>query len=356
MSRKKGSRNKKTKTTLGFKDAKLNIETIAISPVLEKIIDDLTLKVEEPKTVISSEGSNFVHVDWSKAKDVNGNPMSQPAPVVATYDCTQDPLYKAFVNDGIILDKPPILDGGPEAPKLSETVIGGSVESEMEKPVFFHRDETSGLVDGYSYKYKANGKIDWQAMLNPEFFIYPKDDMTKEPMCKVDGLLEIADIRGIESKVVKIVPVSETMIAVTVTMYFSPNREEPRGKTWTGSADATISNVGDKKFAKFLTTMAETRATGRCIKGALGIRMYAFEEMIKEEVMEQEDTSGIKDTTIIGIKRQMEVKYGKDELALLKDVGEKEPDIAKLTNLHSLNAAQGAKVLAFLNKKQNKES
>jgi phosphoribosylformylglycinamidine (FGAM) synthase PurS component len=282
-------------------------------------------------------------------------------------------LYNAMVNDGIIVEK------APDLMVSSETVIGGSPSQEdvkiedvkiecadcakgqceihdvhSDKPQTPYRNWETGLMEGVEYKYKANGRIDWEAMFNPEFYIYPKNDTTKEPMLKCDGLLELAELRGVAAKTVKIVPVTQDMIAVEVTMQFSPNIEDPQGKVWSATADATIENVGDKKFAKFLTTMAETRAVGRCIRGALGIRKYTFEEMTKDEVMETEDNGTIKDTALVAIKRQMELKGYKEEGILLKDVSEKEADVIGVSNLASLTVTQGQKVLAFLNKKQNK--
>lgn len=245
-------------------------------------------------------------------------------------------LYNAMLNDNII----------------TENIPSSEFKDVLINPICEPTRLVNSLVTDYKYK---NGRIDWQAMFNPEYLVYPNDDTTKEPFLRVDGLLDLADIRGVESKEVKVVPVSEGMIAVTVTMRFLPNKEEPRGKVWSATADATPSNVGDKKFAKYLTTIAETRATGRCIRGALGIRLCTFEEVSTEDSMDKEDTAPIKDTTLAVIKRQMELK-GFTEDGLLKVIHEKIAGTKDVSLLTQLTVTQGQRVVAYLNSKQNTET
>lgn len=333
MPRKKGSKNKKL--TLGLKGGNLHIEDVKVpmspvSPFLVKIIDELTPPVPKPiPTTMSAEGTNFVQV---------GKVGSPPTALTTTHpmDVHKDPLYLAMVSDGIIQDSK--LTGIPEViyndPELQVEVI----KNEMPK---------------IEYKFKSSGKIDWQAMFNPEYFVYPEGDTSKDPFLKVDGLLELADIRGVESKEVVVVPVSDSLIAVTVKMKFAPNGEEPNGKVWSATADANPANVGDKKFSKYLTTIAETRATGRCIRGALGIRLCSYEEIAKDD-MNAEDDLPIKDTTLVIIKRQMEQKrITEDEV--LKKVQEKSPN-KDISSLNQLNASQGQFLVSWLNKKQNEET
>jgi len=329
MPRKKGSKNKKQNS---IRDCQFNLKevqsTLQTSPNLAKIIDDLTLPPSpEPQTATSSIGTTVS--------------------ILETTDPTKDPLYLAMVSEGLIQDPkltgvPEVIYNDPPPPEVTITEI-----PKTESPNYCHNGD--GMLPNIEYKFKSNGKIDWQAMFNPEYFVYPDGDTSKDPFLKVDGLLELADIRGIESKEVVITPVSDSLIAVTVKMTFLPNREEPCGKVWSATADANPSNVGDKKFAKYLTTIAETRATGRCIRGALGIRLCSYEEISKED-MQTEDNAPIKDTTLVIIKRQMELK-GMTEDEVLKAIPDK-----NVTSLNQLTASQGQMLVGFLNKKQNKEA
>ncbi len=295
--------------------------------------------------------SNFVQV--GEAVGLDGKPLPKTE-VTTTYsgyppsvkDESDKALYNAFINEQIITE---------DIPKTECVITGGEMVTVTTVPVAptFQRGK-DGLIDGVDYKYK-NGKIDWQAMFNPEYLIYPDDDTAKEPMLRVDGLLDLADIRGVESKHVKVVPVSQDMVAVTVTISFVPNKEDKHGKTWSATADATPQNVGDKRFAKYLTTIAETRATGRCIRQALGIRLCTFEEISTEDVVNKEDTAPIKDTTLAIIKRQMGLK-GFSEEKLLNLIHEKIAGTKDVSLLTQLTVTQGQRVVAYLNSKQNTES
>ncbi len=206
-----------------------------------------------------------------------------------------------------------------------------------------------GLIEGVNYQYKPDGRIDWEAMFDPEYYIYPHNDPSKTALLKVDGLRELAEIRGVESKKIEFQQTTPDMVICKVTVKYIPNFEDPNGREWSAIADASTNNIGTQ-FAKYLATMAETRATGRCHREALGIRLCTWEEVDPKDVGEPEDTkSMVNDVTMAGLHRQMELK-GVSKEELLKKIQEKYPD---MTSFDQLKQFQAAKLLNYLSEKQN---
>lgn len=248
---------------------------------------------------------------------------------------TDKMTYNAFICDSLITDGKPY-ESAPNQVVDTNTML-------------LKRNQ-DGLVDGLEYKYK-NGRIDWQAMFNPEYLVYPDNDRSKTPLLKVDGLLDLAEVRGIEWKQAEVQGVSDTMVIVKVKIKFIPNVEDPVGRIWEGVADATPSNVGGKAYSKYLSAIAETRAVGRCIRGALGIKLCTVEEISKDD-LQINDSRKIPDETLTAIRYQMKIK-GVSEETIMKKVHEKYDNI---NGLGELNAEQGRKFLTWLNEMQNSKS
>lgn len=257
---------------------------------------------------------------------------------------TEDSVYRAFMNDGIICESETSEFDIPGEPPVLPPV-------EPEPYTAQYRSH-NGLILGLEYKYK-NGRIDWEAMFNPEYFVYPNNDPTRDPLLKVDGLLELAEVRGVEYKKITIIPVSESMVSAVCEMKFIPNIDDPVGRIWTGAADATPANIGGKGYSKYLTALAETRAVGRCIRGALDIRLCTFEEIGKDELeIDESANRPISDEQIVAIEHQMKLKgISRDEV--MEKIQEKYP---KIDSLKRLNMAQGKLFLCWLNDKQNKKA
>ena len=202
-----------------------------------------------------------------------------------------------------------------------------------------------GLIEGFEYPYKANGAIDWDKLVSPKYLIYPNDDYGRDPMIKVDGLRDVAEIRGIAAKDMEIQAVSERLIICKVRILFIPTIFEPQGRIWEGAADASPENINGRAFGRYLTACAETRAMGRCIKEALGIRM-----LMQEEVSDQpdlEDNAPITDEVLAAIDRQSMLK---GKTTLLADIQKKYPNIKGLSDL---SRGQGATILQWLNAMNN---
>lgn len=292
-----------------------------------------------------------------QARDINvsalvGSPVSEDGVVgVRLGDLSpspEDPVYKAFVDDQIILDTT-VTPSDAVQEAQTQVPVDQKPNVPVEPVVSLFQRDYNGLLIGKDY-IRENGKINWQAMFNPKYFVFPKDDHTKDPMLKADGLRDLADIRGYTSKEVTVQVVSSEFIIVKVKMCFIPNLEEPNGKIVEACADATFYNVGDEAFKKYLTTIAETRATSRCIKEALGIRLCSYEEISKDDLPEDEiNKNPITSETLVAIERQMEVKGISNE-DVMKFINEKYPNI---TSFNQLNITQGQETLKFLAAKTN---
>lgn len=266
--------------------------------------------------------------------------VTQPpsTPIVSNcHTLAVDPLYKVFVDDKLI----------------TESNLNTPLNDKIDREPLCHgkalKRKKDGLISNLTYHYGADGRVDWQKMFNPKHFFYINDDKTKEPFLKVDGLRDLGELRGIEQKRVDI-QVFDRMVIAKVQVSFIKNIDDPKGRVWEATADATHENIAGKTFSKFLTAMAETRAMGRCIKEALGIRLCTYEEMSKEDLGEIDGgTKPVSDELVAAITRQCEHKGVKmDEL-----VSKIQKDFPQVANVQQLTMEQANKVLVYLNEKQN---
>jgi hypothetical protein len=251
-------------------------------------------------------------------------------------------LYNAFASDGIIEAEP---IPNPEALKEFDEK-NARKEVRVENPMIVQVskiDETTGLP------VNSMGRIDWEKLFNPEYLVYPNDDHTKDPLLKADGLRDLALIRGVVSKNVEFLAVTEHMVIVKTKMVFKPNKDDPEGLSWEAVADATPKNVGGT-FGKYLSTIAETRSTARCIREALGIRLCTVEEISKEDMPDERDLKPISPEVVVALEHQAEIKGMKN--ILISEIQKKYPSI---DSLNKLNVKQGMLLLTWLNEKPNKK-
>lgn len=230
---------------------------------------------------------------------------------------------------------------------LADGIITEGIPSELPPESRINpKEELEGAAK--SYPTREDGRIDWEQLINSKYLVYPDNDPSKVPMVKVDGLKDVAEKRGILAKEVSYTAISEHMVICKVKMLFVPNADDPNGRMWEAVADATPGNVNGKLFARFLTACAETRAVGRCIKEALGIRMLCQEE-ITDQTFNNSGDEPVSHEVVAAIKKQLEFKGGTTE-TLLADIQRKYPHIKSLSDL---TAEQGSKQLNALNSKQN---
>ena len=145
-----------------------------------------------------------------------------------------------------------------------------------------------------SYKYKENGLVDWRSMIDPSW-LYPNPSSVasgkanyntdvstlqdKDLCIKLFGLKELALIRGYTNVSYNVVKAAQDYVAVSCGITWVPNYESENKEIYFEAiADAHWNNT--KNFAKnFLSSIAENRAFGRCVRGFLGINVVGDFEL-----------------------------------------------------------------------------
>jgi hypothetical protein len=161
------------------------------------------------------------------------------------------------------------------------------------------RDEKGLLKQGVTYAYDNIGRVNWRAMLPPQYLFvnpdYEKEvcvrqkveskwdiDVTKvedkQLLITLAGLKYLARLRGIKRVSVTQLHVSPTEVTSACEIEFIPNFEDPCGLTVSAQASASLYSVSGK-FQLYLAAFAQNRAFTRACKDALGIEILGFEEV-----------------------------------------------------------------------------
>ncbi len=161
-------------------------------------------------------------------------------------------------------------------------------------PARFKRDE-DGLIAGLQYHYTPEGRIDWRAMVSRRYLYIAReyeDRVVKaqgKPLAEVDyslvnpkwlriridGINQIANIRGYSSLEYHSLSVGEGHAAVVCQMQFIGNYESDGYPViCSGIASARRMSM-DKNMMGYLEAFAENRAFARCVKRALQIEILA---------------------------------------------------------------------------------
>lgn len=149
-----------------------------------------------------------------------------------------------------------------------------------------------GLIKDVKYIFKENGLIDWRKMVNPES-LYPNIEITgdgeidisklkdEELLIDLKGLRDLAQLRGYSTCRYNVNACDEKHVSVTCEMVWNGNFETRNRDVWFSSmASANTNNT--EGFAKnFLTSIAENRAFGRCVRNFLNINIVSKEELKK---------------------------------------------------------------------------
>lgn len=166
----------------------------------------------------------------------------------------------------------------------------------------FERD-TDGLVKGIVYKRKADGRIDWRAMINPAHIVRNdsaiKRDEAKliqrygKPVNEVKtedlddryllillaGIKELAHLRGYTSVRPRVAYASDLRCVVETQIDFIPNFEtlgQPASFGDVGSAIPASVGIG---FDLYLEAIAANRAFVRAVRNFLGIHIVGRDEV-----------------------------------------------------------------------------
>lgn len=151
------------------------------------------------------------------------------------------------------------------------------------------RDE-NGLIKGYQYFFTPDGNVDWRKMLKPEH-LAPNKQKTKETdisklqdeelLILLPGIQYLAKLRGYMDVSYPVIAANRDFVSLACRITWNPNYEPPsEGKivTFTATADACSENTNG--FGTIhLTTVAENRSFGRCVRRFLGINIVCQDEI-----------------------------------------------------------------------------
>lgn len=183
----------------------------------------------------------------------------------------------------------------------------------MENKIF-KRNEL-GLVDGIEYKYKPDGTIDWRAMINPSYlvinkqyenllvkrFLKPINEISisevedSKLLILLQGIKEIASLRGYTSVKPKVDYVSDNKVVVSTQIEWLPNFETNNQPVSFGDiGSASLDNTSG--FGQmYLEAIATNRAFVRAVRNFLTINVVANDEIdvkATEEFLSKKKESG----------------------------------------------------------------
>ncbi|MBF0442918.1 MAG: hypothetical protein HQK54_13510 [Oligoflexales bacterium] len=160
------------------------------------------------------------------------------------------------------------------------------------------RDE-SGLLKSVEYIRTPEGFINWRAMLKPEhLYVNPsyEDELKtrfnvkstrdidvtkcedKQLLVLLEGWRYLMKLRGVKSVCLKMDYVSNEKATATCSIEFIGNFETGgESLTWADTASASLYSVTGS-FQLHLEAMAANRALARCVRAALGIKIYGKDE------------------------------------------------------------------------------
>lgn len=208
----------------------------------------------------------------------------------------------------------PITDGPDSAIALNETLPAQEIVDSTQK-VFERGDD--GYVKGVTYPRRADGRIEWHKMIDPQYIVFNSNPKLQETLVKaygkpanelnygeliaagveVDpkhvlvllmGMIELADLRGYVEARPRVIHSDMQICACECTIEWIPNNEEPDGKISYGTADATMDNTGGWGY---LTAMAGNRAFVRAVRLGLRIPILGFDEIAKKDTAIPEQTN-----------------------------------------------------------------
>lgn len=169
---------------------------------------------------------------------------------------------------------------------------------------------SDNLVKDTVYKYNEEGKINWRAMLKPEYLVFntqyeaeiakkynkPSSELKvtevedKYLLILLAGIKYLAKLRGYISVKPHIISAQPNFVAVETEIIWIPNVETANiVESFGDGADATFENTNG--FGRnFLTSIAINRAFIRAVRNYLEINIVGADE-ISKNLVEKEQTS-----------------------------------------------------------------
>jgi hypothetical protein len=162
-------------------------------------------------------------------------------------------------------------------------------------PPFSWKRNEFGLLDHITYSYYPDGRINYRALILPEFLVPNRYRTEETDVSKLEdkdllillaGIKYIAKIRGYRGVDHQIVSCSPTLVTVKTTITWIPNFETNGEEVkFSALADANLENT--ESFGKnFLAPIAENRGFIRAVRNFLEINVLGQEE-VKNDGVEQ---------------------------------------------------------------------
>jgi hypothetical protein len=150
-----------------------------------------------------------------------------------------------------------------------------------------------------NYIFNENGTVNWRKMIKSEYLVPNKQrtketDITKlkdsELIILLNGLKELAQIRGFTNVTYNVVAASSDYFAAACRISWAPNYET-EGKEIIFESIGEASPDNTTSFARFfLGPIAENRAFARCVRNFLKIAIVSQEEMGSTKLAEEPAT------------------------------------------------------------------
>lgn len=165
----------------------------------------------------------------------------------------------------------------------------------------------NGLVIGYNYIFDDSGRVNWRKLIKQEYLVPIKGtkevDITKlqdkDLMILLQGIKELADLRGYKSVTYKIITASPEYCCVSCNIKWISNYEnEGREIEFESIGDASL-NSTDSFARLYLGAIAENRAFVRCVRNFLRIGIVGKDEMGNPENGKSESKQNIKQVSLL---------------------------------------------------------
>jgi hypothetical protein len=165
------------------------------------------------------------------------------------------------------------------------------------------RDEY-GLLENVNYPFKEDNRIDWAKLIEPQYFVpnvrhfedkgqpVPKSAKglaDNQKVVLLMGYKKLSILRGFSSLKYTPLGYSGEEVVVSCEIDWLPNLETGMLPiTYSSIGNASLRNVTDETFAKFLGPLAENRAFIKCVRTFLSIPIYGFDEFAKKDEKKDE--------------------------------------------------------------------